>query len=497
MVGLNDFLFQIFQPYFFYSIVFLSIAFVGVKIFLKFSPFISRRLQSIIWLIPLLIPVTVLLLFHPQTVISTSSFVPQSPVPGFGVAASANPSFLSLTGLLCISGVAAAAGYLVFMLSFGSKIAHKRFHIIMMAQDEYMSIQEKVKETAHKLSVQEPKVGLVDDLMPNAFTVGYGRNTMIVFSLGLLNMLDTDELTAVISHELAHIKARDYIFKSTSYALNILSFFNPLSYFTASHSQKERELLADQKAAALLNKPNLMAQVLTKVETVVQEFPKPSFADRLSSSLFLVSPLAHRPGILASHPQISQRVQNINALAAKPSKKRRYMIATAVILGIILCTALIVGYSTVQAQKAFDQKENTDLINGQTFYLYNTSCPFDPAHPTGIFFANKSNLQLFLSSLAQGNTYVSCYVDGNGVTHAYSSEIPNLVVVNGQSILVNGHSSFIGYGFIGNESCPLDAAHPTDFFFLNALVLNEPILQGPPLQGGGNISYVLSFQTLS
>ena len=113
--------------------------------------------------------------------------------------------------------------------------------------------KKKVKETAHKLSVKEPKVGLVDDLMPNAFTVGYGRNTMIVFSLGLLNMLDTDELTAVISHELAHIKARDYLFKSTSYALNILSFFNPLSYFTASHSQKERELLADQKAAALLD----------------------------------------------------------------------------------------------------------------------------------------------------------------------------------------------------------------------------------------------------
>ena len=497
MVSLNDFLFQIFQPYFFYSAVFLSIAFVSIKIFLKFNPFISRRCQSIIWLIPLFIPVTVLLYFHPQTVISTSSFVPQSPVPGFGVAASADPSFSSFTGLLCIGGVAAAAGYLVFMLSFGSKIGHKRFHIVMMAQDEYIAIQEKVKETALKLSILEPKVGLVDDLLPNAFTVGYGRNTMIVFSLGLLNMLDTDELTAVISHELAHIKARDYIFKSTSYALNILSFFNPLSYFSIAHSQKERELLADQKAAALLDKPNLMAEVLTKVETVVQEFPKPSFADRLSSSLFLVSPLAHRPGMLASHPQISQRVQNINALAAKPSKKRTYMIATVVLLGIILCTALIVGYSTVQVQKAFDQKENAVLVNGQSFYLYNISCPFDAAHPTGIFFANESNLQLFLSSLAQGNACVSCYVDGNGVTHAYSSEIPNLVIVNGQSILVNGHSSFIGYAFIGNESRPLDAAHSTDFFFLNALVLNEPILQSPLLQGGGNISYVLTFQTLS
>jgi heat shock protein HtpX len=339
----------------------------------------------------------------------------------------------------------------------------------MMAENEYASLQEKVKETAHKLGISEPKVGLVDDLLPNAFTVGYGRNTVIVFSLGLLNMLNLNELTAVVSHELAHVKAKDYLFKTTSYALNILSFFNPLSYFAASQSQKERELLADEKGAALLDKPNLMAEVLTKVTAVVQEFPKPSFADRFSSSLFLVSPLAHRPGILASHPQIAQRVQNINVIASTHSKKRRYLIATVLLLGILVCTALAVGYSTVQAQRALNQKETGTLVNGQSFYLYNESYPFDPAHPTGIFFANESNLQLFLSSLPQGSSYVGCYVDGNGITHTYTSSIPNIVVVSGQSVLVNGHSSFIG-----NESYPLDTAHQTGNAIINEVYFQVP-----------------------
>jgi len=190
MVGLNDFLFQIFQPYFFYSLVFLSIAFVGVKVFLKFNPFISRRIQSIIWLIPLFVPVCVLLQFHPQTEIIPSPFVPQISVPaGMGVAASV-PSFFSFTGLMCISGAVAATAYLLFMMFFGRKIALKHFHVVMMAKDENGSLQEKVKETARKLRISEPKVGLIDDLLPNAFTVGYGRNTVIVFSLGLLNMLD-------------------------------------------------------------------------------------------------------------------------------------------------------------------------------------------------------------------------------------------------------------------------------------------------------------------
>jgi Zn-dependent protease with chaperone function len=455
MTGLNDFLFQIFQPYFFYSVVFLSIAFVSIKIFLKFNPYLSRRSQSIIWLIPLLIPAAVLMLFHPQIIV-IPSIVPQISVPsGMGIAV-ASTSFFSFTGLLCIIGAVTAAAYLGFMLCFGRRIALKRFHVVMMSQDEYAPLQEKVKETAQKLRISQPKVGLVDDLLPNAFTIGWGRNTVIVFSLGLLNMLSLDELSAVASHELAHVKAKDYLFKTASYALNLLSFFNPLSYFAISQSQKERELLADEKGAALLDKPRLMAEVLTKVTAVVQGFPKPSFADRLSSSLFLVSPLAHRPGMLASHPQIAQRVQNIHAAASVSSKKRRYLAAAALLLGILVCTVLAAGYSTVQAQKEFSQTAAAALTDGQGFYLYNSTLPFDPAYPTGIFFVDEPNLQLFLSSLHQEGSLVGVYVDGNGVTRIYTSSIPDIITVDGQSISVNGQKPFLG-----NASYPIDTAHPT------------------------------------
>jgi Zn-dependent protease with chaperone function len=453
MVSVNDFLLQIFQPYFFYSVVFLSIAFVSIKIFLKFNPSISRRHQSIIWLVPLFIPVAVLLIFPPQAVIGVSPSIPQISVPvGMGIAPFGS-IFFSFTGLMCISGAVGSTIYLLFMMFFGRKIALKRLHVVMMAQDEYLSLQEKVKEIAHKLRISEPKIGLVDDLLPNAFTTGYGRNTVIVFSLGLLNTLDLNELTAVASHELAHVEAKDYLFKSTSCGLNILSFFNPLSYFAASQSQKERELLADEKGSALLDRPNLMAEVLTKVMTMVQEFPKPSLADRLSTSLFLVSPLAHRSGILATHPQIAQRVQNIHSVASTHPKKRRYMIFTALFLGILVCTAFTVGYSTIQVQKTTIQKEGAYLATAQSLVLYNESAPFNPAHPTGIFFVNESSLRLFLSSLTPGNSYVGYYVDANGVTHTYTSAIPNITTINGQSVLVNGHSSFLS-----NESYPLDTA---------------------------------------
>ncbi len=400
MAGLNTFLVQILQPYFFYSIVFLLIAYACVKIFLKFNPSASRRNQSLLWLMPLSIPVLVLLCFPPQTQItafSLSTYQAQVPA-GMGIMFLDNSVF-SFTGSLCIAGAAVALGYLVFMLFFGRKIAMKRFHVVMMTQDEYVSLQEKVKETSRKLGISEPKVGLVDDLMPNAFTLGYGRNTMVVFSLGLLKMFTREELGAVVSHELAHVKARDYLFKSLSYTLNIVSFFNPISYFAASHAQKERELLADQKGVALLDKPALMANVLTKLEALTPQFPKARFVDRLTASLFLVSPLAHRPAILASHPQISLRVQNINAAISKSSKAPRRMIATLMLLVILLSTALVTAYSTVQVQKTTLQKQNVLLEDNVKVIVYNATITWDSL-PTG-FTTTVDGLADFLAPKTQ------------------------------------------------------------------------------------------------
>jgi Zn-dependent protease with chaperone function len=489
MANLNDFLFQIFQPYFFYSVVFLSIAFVAIKIFLKFTSFVHSRSQSIIWLIPLLIPVTVLLLFHPSLIINPQLFIPQTLAPaGMGIAdASSYPGFFSFTGLLCIGGVVAAVAYLGFMIVFGPRIALKRFHVVMMTPDEYTSLQERIKETAQKLSISEPKVGLIDDLLPNAFTVGHGRKTVLVFSLGLLNMLELDELNAVASHELAHVKARDYLFKTVSYALNILSFFNPLSYFALSQSQKQRELLADEKGAALLDKPHLLADVLTKVTAVVEEFPKPDFAERLSSSLFLVSPLAHRPSILSSHPQIAQRVRNIHGDAFVSSKKPHRIVITALLLCIVVCASLLAGFSVVAAQEAFNQKQITAIADTGSFYLYNVSLPFDSAHPTGIFFANKSDLEYFIEAITVdqpvGNLigimdgYVmttgyndNCYLDGNGVVHNFT-QYPNIgsVVVNGWSVVVNGQRPYVG-----NISYPFDLSHLTNIFLANQSDPSQP-----------------------
>ena len=371
ILSFNDFLTQVLQPYFFYSLVFLSLSFVCIEVFLKFNPFISRRIQSTIWLIPLFIPFSVMIFFHPQILISMR--LPKLPqeisISGSAITTSGivigrfTPSSVaSITGLLCLGGAFAATGYLILTIVFGQRIAMKAFHVTMMCPEEYVSLQEKVKEISQKIGTPAPKIGLIDDLRPNAFTMGYGKNAVIVFSLGILKMLNIDELSAVVSHELAHVKSRDYLFRSLSYTLNILSFFNPLSYFAASSAQKERELLADEKGAALLSQPKVMSDVLAKLETVLQMFPKERFMDGLPASLFLVSPLSRRSEILAAHPQVAHRVHNINMVASKNAPKPTKR-GTVIALSLILIIAVsIVGYGMISLQTSFLQKNNVIAV---------------------------------------------------------------------------------------------------------------------------------------
>lgn len=411
MFGLDDFLTQFLQPYFFYSLVFLSIAYACIAIFLKFNTFMSRRHQSIISFMPLLVPVFVLSMFPPEMSIS-ASFPPQNLLLP-SVASSANSVFwrvipitfsiLSITGLLCFGGITIGAGYLVVTVVFGKKIVMRHLDVCLMRPDEYVSLQKITKDIADKLRISEPKVGLIDDLVPNAFTVGYGRNVVIVFSLGLLNMLNLDELEAVVSHELSHVKSRDYLFRSISNSLAILSFFNPLAYVAASQAQRERELLADERGVALLKQPKVMANVLAKVQKAIDELPKVRFAGRLSTSMFLVSPLANRlrAGLLASHPLISHRICNINATASKPSKKRQHIVATALLLAMLVSTALLAGYATAQVQKTYFQREDrvyvyNALISNQSS---NQSATYIFARQNNAYFiTNNQSLPNFLSA---------------------------------------------------------------------------------------------------
>ena len=96
-----------------------------------------------------------------------------------------------------------------------------------------------IKAVSKKAGLPMPKVGVMPTAVPNAFATGRDKNhAVIVATSGILDMLDDDELEAVIGHEINHITHKD-VFISTiaatmatiiSYIGNIILF----SFFPAS-----------------------------------------------------------------------------------------------------------------------------------------------------------------------------------------------------------------------------------------------------------------------
>lgn len=69
-----------------------------------------------------------------------------------------------------------------------------------------------LEETCKKYNFNVPKLGIIPDRNPNAFTYGSGRwNGRIVITQGILDYLDEKERVSVYGHELGHIKNRDFI----------------------------------------------------------------------------------------------------------------------------------------------------------------------------------------------------------------------------------------------------------------------------------------------
>ncbi len=132
-------------------------------------------------------------------------------------------------------------------------------------------------EAASILDMPVPEVYLDTQHQVNAFAFGMKRYTVTVYS-GLIDLLEEEELLAVIGHELSHIKCEHMLYKSLTEILskfgveflsrmlgvggNLLSL--PLLAALAAWSRKA-ELSCDRAALLVTQNPEVVARTLTKL----------------------------------------------------------------------------------------------------------------------------------------------------------------------------------------------------------------------------------------
>lgn len=420
-MGFEGILNQIFQPYFYYSAISLVLAFVCVKILTSTCGFIGQKAKSLLYIVPLALPLAVMIVFIPQTSISylqikTLDALSAARLSGFPVLSQmpsqisyyASVSVLSVTGILCLVGLAAGSIFALSMVLADDRIARRVLHVISLSPEEYPWLQAEIAQAASKLGVSMPKVGVVEDLRPNAFTIGYGKRATLVFSIGLFKVLNREEVTAVAAHELAHVKNNDFFFKTLSNALTTVSFFNPLSYLTSTNAQREREMYADEIAITLLKSPSTLGDALAKICRSIQAFPRESVLANFSSNLLVSSSFLHRVGILATHPRLDTRLKRISTPKVSGIRLSRRNRQVAVLLSVMLilsAAAVTLAMADLQANFTADLTSTHGMVASSAFMP--TISHFNPA--SNVVFNPNSPASQLNSSVTPALFYPSAY----------------------------------------------------------------------------------------
>jgi len=369
-IDLNYILMQLFQPYFYYSTTLLIVSFICIKAIARYNSFLTTKIRSLCYLFPLAIPVLLLALtpWHITRLLFEAS-VSYNNLRNAMLAMPLSPHMLtpppmasnhvlklldtpSVTNMLLAAGLTLSALYLLATITLSDVVAKRVFHIVELEPGEHESLQRRIRELSKRLDIDPPKIGLVEDLRPNAFTVGYGQRVMLVFSLGILKTLREKELAAVAAHELAHVKNNDFLFKTVSVALTLLSFFNPFAYFASATARREREILADEDGARILGQPGLLAKTLVKIYEASRALPEEGIITRLASGLFLSSPTSVR-SMLSTHPRLDQRVETIRRLNDGKELTPANPLLSITMSILIIAAGIISMYYLTSIQRSF------------------------------------------------------------------------------------------------------------------------------------------------
>jgi len=121
---------------------------------------------------------------------------------------------LNLQALLILSAIIGFGGSFV-SLALSKFMARRAMGVQVIAQPRNRSEQwllDTVRRQAQSAGIGMPEVGVFDSPEPNAFATGMSRNNALVaVSTGLLQHMDSDQVEAVLGHEVAHVANGDMV----------------------------------------------------------------------------------------------------------------------------------------------------------------------------------------------------------------------------------------------------------------------------------------------
>jgi len=240
---------------------------------------------------------------------------------------------------------------LALVMNFGSywfsdKIVLAIYRAREVTETENPRLYRIVRQTVQMAGLPMPKVYIVPNPSPNAFATGRNpQHAAVAATEGILNLLDDEELMAVMAHELGHVKNRDTLIGAAAatiagaisylgymahwipflgggrdddegggniFVILLIGILAPIAAMLVQMAiSRQREFGADKSAAEISHKPLALASALRKLHNMSQKVPLAG--SPATAHMFIVSPLTGKSftSLFSTHPPVEERIARL------------------------------------------------------------------------------------------------------------------------------------------------------------------------------------------
>jgi heat shock protein HtpX len=237
-----------------------------------------------------------------------------------------------------------AIGTSVWSYWYSDKMVLKMTKAKEVSRKNLKDLYEIVDNLAITAGLPTPKIYVIDDPALNAFATGRNpEHGVIVFTRGLLEALDEEEIRGVAAHEMSHIGNRDILVGTIAVIFtSIIAMISRFMFFSGGSRDRggafglviglillilapliatmlklaisrKREFLADASGALLTRYPEGLASALEKISADGR--PVASASDT-TAHLFIANPLKQKKKnifskLFLTHPPVEERIARL------------------------------------------------------------------------------------------------------------------------------------------------------------------------------------------
>ena len=241
------------------------------------------------------------------------------------------------------------AGVMNFVSYFYSdQLVLRHYNAVPVTHQEASGLYAIVERLSSKAGIPVPQVYIIPDSTPNAFATGRNpSHAAVAVTEGLLELLDDDEVEAVLAHELSHVRHYDILVGTIAATIagaigviaNMMQFgamvgsdknrVNPIVMIVLAiilplaaaviqmAISRNREYMADEGAARLTRHPEWLQSALAKLSNYNRQGSMQS-ATQESAHMFIINPFSGKnisfASLFSTHPSTEDRIARLEEL---------------------------------------------------------------------------------------------------------------------------------------------------------------------------------------